>query len=122
MDDIFSYPVTPVTLKVHSYIKGEDTQDTIIFYDADRLLEEEGVEVILFLDKDNTGWGGQSIYEVIDNQVKIKSSDIENIDESKISTTKLSDENDIVNPVNTTTINRMNKEDFIDVIKNWTEK
>lgn len=97
-EDTLYYPVTPVIISVENPVKGS-VSDKIVYYEESGVTEtyiqkpegyqmEQGMDVILFLNESGYGWGSQSVYPVIDNQVILHE---KAIGEDTISTTNLSD-------------------------------
>ena len=79
--EILSYPVTPITLKVETPIKGNiSPNEEYIYYEDGGITDtciilpsgyamEEGYKVILFLNDDGYCWGEQSIYPIVGDHV-----------------------------------------------------
>lgn len=93
-EDILSYPVTPVTISIKDSIKGDEL-GKIVYYEesgvTDTYIQKaqgyqmlQGMEVVLFLNEEGCGWGGQSVYPIIDNQVILQEKAINEIPSNKI--------------------------------------
>lgn len=89
VDDTIYYPMTPVTVRIEDTLKGTESKE-IIYYEEGGITDTyiqlptgykmtEGIEVILFLNQDGYGWGNQSIYPIVDNQVLLQESDYDMI-------------------------------------------
>ena len=124
-----SYPVTPVTLAIHSSIKGGDTGDKLIYYEEGGITSEyiqlpagyameEGMEAILFLNPDGYCWGAQSIFPISGENVILNNPAIEYIGKDHVSVleTQALDSN-IRNQIDAKSINVMPASDFISVIQ-----
>ena len=116
-DNILYYPTTPIYITTTNAIKGENLNSNLIYYE-DGTEEDsqiyEGMEVILFLNTEGHGWGPQSIYLVIDNQVQLF--DDTNTNNLDYSSKYLQTNNNTEYTTNTCDIN-----DFINIIHSYLE-
>lgn len=96
--ETISCPITPITLKVEHVMKGEDIAagDTFIYYEdggrtpdyiqlPDGFLMEEGMDIILFLDKEGYCWGYQSMFPVVNDQVLLNEVALDYVNPDKVS-------------------------------------
>lgn len=124
-----SYPVTPITLAIHSSIKGDNTGNKLIYYEEggitseyvqlpDGYAMEEGMEAILFLNPDGYCWGVQSIFPISGENVILNNAAIEYIGKDNVSVleTQTLDSN-IKSQIDAKSINVMPASDFISVIQ-----
>lgn len=124
-----SYPVTPITLAIHSSIKGDNTGNKLIYYEEggitseyvqlpDGYAMEEGMEAILFLNPDGYCWGAQSIFPISGENVILNNAAIEYIGKDNVSVleTQTLDSN-IKSQIDAKSINVMPASDFISVIQ-----
>lgn len=124
-----SYPVTPITLAIHSSIKGDNTGNKLIYYEEggitseyvqlpDGYAMEEGMEAILFLNPDGYCWGAQSIFPISGENVILNNAAIEYIGKNNVSVleTQTLDSN-IKSQIDAKSINVMPAGDFISVIQ-----
>lgn len=128
-----SYPVTPITLAIHSSIKGDNTGNKLIYYEEggitseyvqlpDGYAMEEGMEAILFLNPDGYCWGAQSIFPISGENVILNNAAIEYIGKNNVSVleTQTLDSN-IKSQIDAKSINVMPAGDFISVIQSIVE-
>lgn len=128
-----SYPVTPITLAIHSSIKGDNTGNKLIYYEEggitseyvqlpDGYVMEEGMEAILFLNPDGYCWGVQSIFPISGENVILNNAAIEYIGKDNVSVleTQTLDSN-IKSQIDAKSINVMPADDFISVIQSIVE-
>lgn len=128
-----SYPVTPITLAIHSSIKGDNTGNKLIYYEEggitseyvqlpDGYAMEEGMEAILFLNPDGYCWGVQSIFPISGENVILNNAAIEYIGKDNVSVleTQTLDSN-IKSQIDAKSINVMPADDFISVIQSIVE-
>ena len=128
-----SYPVTPITLAIHSSIKGDNTGNKLIYYEEggitseyvqlpDGYAMEEGMEAILFLNPDGYCWGVQSICPISGENVILNNAAIEYIGKDNVSVleTQTLDSN-IKSQIDAKSINVMPADDFISVIQSIVE-
>lgn len=129
-----SYPITPVTLTIHSSLKGNNTGNELIYYEEggitptyvqlpDGYAMEEGMEVILFLNSDGYCWGDQSIFPVVGENVILNNMAVEYVGKDNVSaleTQTLS--SNIRSQINAQSINVMPTSDFISVLQSLVEK
>lgn len=128
-----SYPVTPITLAIHSSIKGDNTGNKLIYYEEggitseyvqlpDGYVMEEGMEAILFLNPDGYCWGVQSIFPISGENVILNNAAIEYIGKDNVSVleTQTLDSN-IKSQIDSKSINVMPADDFISVIQSIVE-
>ena len=128
-----SYPVTPITLAIHSSIKGDNTGNKLIYYEeggitseyvqlADGYVMEEGMEAILFLNPDGYCWGVQSIFPISGENVILNNAAIEYIGKDNVSVleTQTLDSN-IKSQIDAKSINVMPADDFISAIQSIVE-
>ena len=128
-----SYPVTPITLAIHSSIKGDNTRNKLIYYEEggitseyvqlpDGYAMEEGMEAILFLNPDGYCWGVQSIFPISGENVILNNAAIEYIGKDNVSVleTQTLDSN-IKSQIDAKSINVMPADDFISVIQSIVE-
>ena len=128
-----SYPVTPITLAIHSSIKGDNTGNKLIYYEEggitseyvqlpDGYAMEEGMEAILFLNPDGYCWGVQSIFPISGENVILNNAAIECIGKDNVSVleTQTLDSN-IKSQIDAKSINVMPADDFISVIQSIVE-
>lgn len=128
-----SYPITPVTLTIHSSIKGDNIGTELIYYEeggitptyvqlSDGYAMEEGMEVILFLNSDGYCWGEQSIFPVVGENVILNNIAIEYVGKDNVSaleTQTLS--SNIRSQIDAHNINVMPTSDFISVIRSMSK-
>lgn len=128
-----SYPVTPITLAIHSSIKGDNTGNKLIYYEEggitseyvqlpDGYVMEEGMEAILFLNPDGYCWGVQSIFPISGENVILNNAAIEYIGKDNVSVleTQTLDSN-IKSQIDAKSINVMPADDFISAIQSIVE-
>lgn len=128
-----SYPVTPITLAIHSSIKGDNTGNKLIYYEEggitseyvqlpDGYAMEEGMEAILFLNPDGYCWGVQSIFPISGENVILNNAAIEYIGKDNVSVleTQTLDSN-IKSQIDAKSVNVMPADDFISVIQSIVE-
>ncbi|MBA4688853.1 MAG: hypothetical protein H2184_17130 [Candidatus Galacturonibacter soehngenii] len=94
VEDVLYYPVTPVTISIKDSIKGDELSKIIYFEESgvtDTYIQKaqgyqmsQGMEVVLFLNEEGYGWGSQSVYPVIDDQVVLQDKAINEIPSNKI--------------------------------------
>lgn len=128
-----SYPITPITLTIHSSIKGNNPGNELIYYEEggitstyvqlpDGYAMEEGMEVILFLNSDGYCWGAQSIFPVAGENVILNNMAIEYIGEDNISVLETQSLNsNIRSQIDTQNINVMPTDNFISLIQSIVE-
>lgn len=94
VEDVLYYPVTPVTISVENAVKG-NASSNIVYYEesgvTDTYIQKpegyqlvQGMDVILFLNESGYGWGGQSVYPVIEDQVILQEKVLKEIPSNKI--------------------------------------
>ncbi len=122
-------PVTPVTLEVETYLKGNDTADTLMYYEEggitptyiqlpDGFAMKEGMEVVLFLNEKGHSWGAQSIFPVVDNKVILNEMALDYIDNSEVLVINTSQiENSVRSQISDSAVSVMDKEDFLSLIE-----
>ncbi len=129
--EIISYPVTPITLKVNNVMKGEDIAagDTFVYYEdggrtpdyiqlRDGFLMEEGMDIILFLDKEGYCWGYQSMFPVVNDQVLLNEVALDYVNPDKVSEMDTKKMKSVFKEqINHSVSTFMQVEDFANVIK-----
>lgn len=94
--ETISYPITPITLKVEDVIKGELSEDIFVYYEdggktseyiqlPDGFFMEEGMDIILFLNKEGYCWGSQSMFPIINDQVLLNEMALDYVNSDKVS-------------------------------------
>lgn len=128
------YPVTPITLAIHSSIKGDNIGNEFIYYEEggmtstyiqlpDGYAMEEGMNVILFLNPNGYCWGAQSIFPVVDENVILNSTAIEYVGEENVSVLETQSLNsNIRSQIDAQNINVMPADDFISIIQSIVKK
>ncbi len=118
-------PVTPVTLKIISKLKGQINKDTITYYEdggitpsyvqlPDGYAMEEGMEIIIFLNDAGYCWGAQSIFPVTGNSVILNNTALEYVDSKDVSViNKGNIKQDIKNQIDSDKVKVTDKEKFI---------
>lgn len=132
--ETLSYPVTPITLAIHSSIKGDNIGNEFIYYEEggitstyiqlpDGYAMEEGLEVILFLNSNGYCWGAQSIFPVVGENVILNNMAIEYVGEDNVSILETQTLNsNLRSQIDAQNINVMPTDDFISVIQSIVEK
>lgn len=124
-----SYPVTPVTLRVNTSIKGQMTSDEFVYYEDGGITDtyivetagytmEEGYSVLLFLNDAGYGWGQQSIYPIVDDSVILNDAAIDYMQGECITVEATAAINsNIRSQINSTEVQVMSVNDFISVVQ-----
>ncbi|MFG6342800.1 MAG: hypothetical protein K1W35_03155 [Lachnospiraceae bacterium] len=132
--ETLSYPVTPITLAIHSSIKGDNIGNEFIYYEEggitstyiqlpDGYAMEDGLEVILFLNSNGYCWGAQSIFPVVGENVILNNMAIEYVGEDNVSVLETQTLNsNIRSQIDAQNINVMPTDDFISAIQSIVEK
>lgn len=122
-------PITPITLDVETSLKGNETIDTLIYYEEggttstyiqlpDGYGMQEGMEVILFLNDKGHSWGEQSIFPVVENEVILNETALKYLDDSDVSLINTSNiENCVRSQITDETVNVMDKDEFMSMIE-----
>lgn len=92
-DDVLYFPETPINLEILNAIKGKTEDEFVYLQDGGQAKDyillpsgyqfEEGMEVILFLNKHGKGWGGLSEFLVFDDNVVLKADTLKEFDEAR---------------------------------------
>lgn len=124
-----TYPVTPITLAVHSTIKGDNIGNEFIYYEnggitssyiqlPDGYAMEEGMDVILFLNVGGYSWGAQSIFPIVDGNVILNNMAMEYVDENNVSALETQSLNsNIRSQIDAHSVDVMPVDDFISLIQ-----
>jgi len=124
-----SHPITPITLAIHSSIKGDNIGNELIYYEEGGITSEyvqlpdgyamkEGMEAILFLNPNGYCWGAQSIFPIAGGNVILNNAAIEYVGEDNVSVLETQTLNsNIRSQIDAQNINVMPTDDFISVIQ-----
>lgn len=127
--EIVYVPITPITLEVETNLKGNETADTLIYYEEGGTTStyiqlpagyamEEGMEVILFLNDKGYSWGEQSIFPVVENEVILNKTALNFLDDSDVSVINTSEiENSVRSQITDATVSVMGKEEFLSMLE-----
>ncbi|MFG6329220.1 MAG: hypothetical protein K1W06_07085 [Lachnospiraceae bacterium] len=128
-----SHPITPITLAIHSSIKGDNIGNELIYYEEGGITSEyvqlpdgyamkEGMEAILFLNPNGYCWGTQSIFPIAGGNVILNNAAIEYVGEDNVSVLETQTLNsNIRSQIDAQNINVMPTDDFISVIQSIIE-
>ena len=128
--EILSYPVTPITLKVETPIKGNiSPNEEYIYYEDGGITDtciilpsgyamEEGYKVILFLNDDGYCWGEQSIYPIVGDHVILNETAMAYMQSDFVSTKDVNTINsNIKSQINTQEVKVVSVDNFISCIQ-----
>lgn len=128
--ETISYPVTPITLHITDFIKGNTDNQTLIYYEDGGTTSsyiqlpngyslDNDMDIILFLNEDGYCWGEQSMFPVIDNKVILNEMAVTYIDANLISTVPLEEVSEINyrNQIKKDTVSTMDIDDFTNTIR-----
>lgn len=126
--EVLYNPITPITLEVETYLKGDKITNTLTYYEEGGITPtyiqlpngyamEEGMEVILFLNEEGCSWGAQSIFPIVDNEVILNEMALDYLDDSEVTLINTSQiEENVRSQINESTVSVISKEDFLSVI------
>lgn len=129
--ETISCPITPITLKVEDVMKGKDIAagDTFIYYEdggrtsdyiqlPDGFFMEEGMDIILFLNKEGYCFGYQSMFPVINDQVLLNEMALDYVNSDKVSEMDIENMKSIFREqINNPISSFMQVKDFTNIIK-----
>lgn len=127
--EVLYNPITPVTLEIETCIKGNDAVSTLIYYEEggntpsyiqlpDGYAMEEGMEVILFLNERGHGWGAQSIFPVVGDDVILNRMALDYVDDSDVSVLNTSQiDGKVRSQISNSTVSVMGKEEFLTIVE-----
>lgn len=132
VEDVLYYPITPITISIEDSVKG-DNSSTIIYYEEsgatstyiqrpDGYQMEQGMEVVLFLNESGYGWGSQSVYPVIDDQVILQEKAVKSISPNKInniSPDSIKENYGISSSMDQENVSTTSLDDFLNLIKSY---
>lgn len=123
-----SNPITPVTLAVHSSIKGNAGDEFIYYEDGGETpaymqlpsgyAMERGLNVILFLNPKGYCWGAQSMFPIVDGNVILNAMALEYVDNARVSAVNTQSLNSgIKSQIDSETVSVMPVDDFIAAVQ-----
>lgn len=132
--EVHNFLVTPVVLKVQKAIKGSVIDKEFIYYEEggvtpdyiqlpDGYTLEEGMEIILFLNREGYCWGAGSMFPVVGNKIILNETARDYFDEKDVSVWDTQDLiSDYTSQINSQSVSLVSLENFVEVIQRIIEQ